>query len=84
MTRNSDQLLPMSLDYFVTHVPGRSEQPVECLFEVFQSAAANNARFMYLAELAHVDVTAAELGIDQPDHLVKDHPTLRFSQKCHP
>jgi hypothetical protein len=60
-----------------------SEEAVERLLKILQSAAADHPWSVHVAELAYVNVSAAELCIDQGDHLVKDSATLRFGQEGH-
>jgi hypothetical protein len=60
-----------------------TEQSVECLLEVFLSAAAKDTRSMHFAELFHVDIRADEFRVDERDHFVEHSPPLRFREKAH-
>src|SRR5687767_322947 len=60
-----------------------SEQAVKRLLKILQSATADHSRSVHVAKLAHVNIGAAELCIDQADHLVKNGATLRFGQEGH-
>ena len=59
------------------------KESIECLFEVFQGAAADHAWSVSLTELLHVNVRSAELRVDKRDYFVEHSAPLRFGQEGH-